>query len=199
MTRARPSGTDDNEQNSISVQTELFFQTSTLNDNFSQGGQDSEEAGVSLTLLPTISENVVRIELLLEVSAFTGAVTATGTLPDRNINTVESRVTIPDGRLFIIGGLARKTKSLSVDKVPILGDLPLIGRLFQSRSSSERRDNLYIFLTAHILSGEDFDDLENITDQAEEIMNTFQEDLKVQHFQSPRSTNNTSTEGDEQP
>lgn len=187
---------DDNEPNSISIQTELFFQTSTLNDNFSQGGQDSEEAGVTLNLQPTISESVVRIELNLEVSSFAGAGTTTGTLPDRNINTIESRVTIPDGRLFIIGGLARETKALSVDKVPILGDLPLLGRLFQSRSSDKRRDNLYVFLTAHILSGENFDELGGLTDEAVEKTKAFGEDIEIQHFQDPTVKSNENNDNE---
>ena len=138
---------------------------------------------------------LIFIELNLEVSSFSGAGTTTGTLPDRNINTIESRVTIPDGRLFIIGGLARQTESLSVDKVPILGDLPLIGRLFQSRSSDKRRDNLYVFLTAHILGGENFADLENFSDQALEQTRSFRDDLEINNFQSPPDNIDNTEEG----
>ena len=85
-----------------------------------------------------------------------------------------------DGELFIIGGLARESDSLAVDKVPILGDLPVIGRLFQARTSTKTRSNLYIFLTAHILRSDDFRELRDISNQARDEMQSYDQDLRSQ-------------------
>ncbi len=172
---------DDNQENSISIQTEIFFTTNTLNNNFSQGGQDSEDAGINLNLLPTISQEVVLLELELEVSSFAGAPTSAGVLPDRSTNTITSRVTIADGDIFIIGGLARESNSLSISKIPFLGDIPILGYLFQSRSADKRRDNLYVFLTCHIIQEED-NQLEKITATARSEMSSFGENIRVQQF-----------------
>ncbi|MEE8141501.1 MAG: secretin N-terminal domain-containing protein, partial [Planctomycetota bacterium] len=188
---------DDNQENSISVQTELFFEASAQGQVAVTTTQESEEAGITLTLLPTISENVVLLDLQLEVSAFANTSTLAGSLPDKTVNILSSRVTIPDGELFIIGGLAREGEAMAVDKIPILGDLPLIGRFFQSRGVSHTRDNLFVFLTAHILTGDDYGDLRNISRQAREGMRSFGEDLRVQQFQSPRATRSAAEESQE--
>ncbi len=185
---------DDNQENTISVQTEVFFNTSTLNNSFSQTDVDAEEAGVTLTLIPTISEEVVLLELSLEVSAFGGASSGDGALPDKNRNTVESRVTIADNELFIIGGLARAIDSLAVSKIPILGDLPLIGRLFQSRSSDRRRDNLYVFLTCQIIN-EDSSELSRLTSEARSEMSSFSTEFTVQKFK-PKDMSKKSDEAE---
>ena len=175
---------DDNQTSELDVQTEIFFSTNTLNNNFSTQGQDSEEAGITLTLTPTISEQVVLLDLQLAVSAFAGEPSQSGAVPDKQSNSITSLVTIPDGELFIIGGLSRETDSLSANKIPLLGDLPLIGRFFQDRASSRRRENLYVFLTCHIIREGDI--LGQLTEQARRDMGTFRDDYKVQTF-DPRS------------
>lgn len=173
---------DDNQVNSISVQTEIFFQTSNTTNVNTTSGQSSESAGINLSLTPTISQEVVLLELELEVSSFAGVTTTAGTLPDRATNSITSKVTIPDGGLFVIGGLARENENKTVDKVPLLGDLPILGKLFQSRGSNWGRDNLYVFLSAHILDEEDFNILQDISDQAIEGVRSFTDHLELQQF-----------------
>lgn len=176
---------DDNETNEISIQTEVFFQTSTLRSIDGEVSeartQESVPAGIRLSLLPTISQSVVLLDLNVESSSFGTASTA-DTLPDRNSSTISSRITIPNGELFIIGGLAREGESLAVSKIPLLGDIPLLGRLFQNRSTDRRRDNLYVFVSAHILKEGGLRDLSN---QAQESLKAFGEDYRVGEFQSP--------------
>jgi len=57
----------------------------------------------------------------------------------------------PDGQTVVIGGLMGTTKSSSLTKVPILGDIPLLGKLFQSTTKSTDKNELILFLTPHIL------------------------------------------------
>jgi type II secretion system protein D len=177
---------DDNEQSSIEVNTEVFFDTSTIaGSGLAQGNQGSESAGIRLSLTPTISREVVLMELELEVSSFAEASSGGANTPDRSSNTIISHVTIPDGSLFIIGGLARESESVAVSKVPVLGDLPLICRFFQSRGSSFGRENLYIFLTAHIIDEERSENLELLSDQAIEGVRGFGEVMRLNQFELP--------------
>ncbi len=186
---------DDNQVNSISVQTEIFYQTSNTTNVNTTSGQSSESAGINLSLTPTISEKVVLLQLELEVSSFGGAATTSGTLPNRSTNTIISNVTIPDGGLFIIGGLARENEEKAIDKVPLLGDLPIIGKLFQSRASNWGRDNLYVFLSAHILDEEDFNILQDISDQAIEGVRSFADNMELQQFEAePRNLENSGSD-----
>ncbi|MFQ5653677.1 MAG: secretin N-terminal domain-containing protein, partial [Planctomycetota bacterium] len=185
---------DDNQQNEISVQTQIFFETTQSTNVTALSGQDSEQAGITLSLLPTISREVVLLELNMEVSSFATASSSTGTVPDKSTNTITSRVTIPDGSLFIIGGLARENRGTVVDKVPILGDLPLIGRVFQTRATSHSRDNLYIFMSVHILDEEGFNSLEHLSEEARQGMRSFGEDIRVQNFTSPKQQKKGSVE-----
>ena len=79
---------------------------------------------------------------------------------------MSSSVTIPDGKIFVIGGLTRENNSKSVQKIPILGDIPLLGKLFRKEVTSRSQNNLYVFLQAHILTDEEFDDGRDLTEQA---------------------------------
>jgi len=70
-------------------------------------------------------------------------------------------------------------------KVPFLGDLPIIGNLFQSSGSNTARDNLYVFLSAHILNDDRFNNLGDFTRDAIHGVRSFQDDLKLQQFSDP--------------
>lgn len=174
---------DDNQENEISVLTTVYFTQTAQGQVTATTGQDSDDAGITLRLIPTVSGSVVLLELEMEVSDFGRARSGDGALPDKSTNRITSRVTIPDGEIFIIGGLARENESVAVSKIPILGDLPIIGRLFQSRGSSKSRDNLYVLLTAHIIDDPENEDLRKLTEQAIGDMKTFEEDINVQRFE----------------
>lgn len=181
---------DDNETSDISSTDTIYFETTTSTNTGTSTGQGTAEAGISLSLTPTISENVVLINLTMSVSSFGAQSSGTGGVPDRSENTINSQVTVADGDLFIIGGLARESDGVSVSKVPILGDLPLLGWLFQSKASTKSRNNLYIFLNAHILRSDDFSELRNISRQARDTMQeTFNSGLNIQ-FKSPNDPKN---------
>ncbi|MCH2582220.1 MAG: type II and III secretion system protein, partial [Planctomycetes bacterium] len=144
--------------------------------------QQGEEAGITLDIFPTInSENSVFLEAGLEVSEFAAATTG-NTLPPKTTNSITSSVTIAGDRLYVIGGLTRENKAKVVDKIPLLGDIPFLGKLFRSEGDSSSVTNLYIFLRAHILTDENFKDLGSLTDQALEKVdkNSEQDPLKSQ-------------------
>jgi len=72
-------------------------------------------------------------------------------LPDFTIRQVVTTVNVWDNQTVVLGGLISSTTSSTKDKVPIIGDLPLVGRLFQSQSKATTKKNLMIFVTATII------------------------------------------------
>ena len=73
-------------------------------------------------------------------------------MPIFSVRKVQTQVTIFDGATVIIGGLTREEVKTVNDKIPVLGNIPLIGRLFQSSAESYQKRNLLIFVTASIVS-----------------------------------------------
>jgi general secretion pathway protein D len=179
---------DDNEPNEINVTTTTYvLSTSSLANQTTVSEPKGEEAGVRLRLTPTISREAVLLDMELEVSAFAQSATVAGNLPDKTTNLITGKVSVPDGELFVVGGLTSETSSRAVDKIPILGDLPLIGFLFQSKSTSKSRSNLYVFLTAFVLTDKDFRDVGDLTRQAEKGVRDFKEgkNIKLERWEPP--------------
>jgi len=114
-----------------------------------------EEIGVILEVTPHISpDGYVTIELKQELSGFTGEniqLTEGVSSPIITKREVETNVTVRDGETVVIGGLITSRSSEAENKVPILGDLPVIGPLFRSTSVSEQKTELLIVLTVDIL------------------------------------------------
>ena len=72
-------------------------------------------------------------------------------LPSFNIQQVITTVNVWDNQTVVLGGLISSTVTMEKDKVPVLGDVPLLGRLFQSQSKKDDKNNLMIFVTATIV------------------------------------------------
>lgn len=131
----------------------------------------SRNVGVELAVTPTVEEDdyTISLELNPRVTEFEGFVEYGGssvaisndttvTLPSgfyqpifstREINT---RVTVWDGATLVMGGLTREEVKRVNDKVPILGDIPFLGRAFRSKGESSQKRNLLIFVTANLVS-----------------------------------------------
>jgi general secretion pathway protein D len=71
--------------------------------------------------------------------------------PVFNIRSVVTNLQVLDGQTAVLGGLINESTQEINDKVPVLGDLPLIGRLFQSKVSERTKKNLIIFITARLI------------------------------------------------
>jgi len=110
----------------------------------------SYEAGITLGITPHISEgDLLRLEVTLTRSDF-GTITGEKP-PDKTSSDVNTVVTIPDGSTIILGGMLKLNQSRGGAKVPILGDLPLIGLLFRSLTHSDIQSKLYVFVRAEII------------------------------------------------
>ncbi|MFO8006993.1 MAG: type II secretion system secretin GspD [Candidatus Brocadiia bacterium] len=145
-----------------SVQQEPFVTISAITSTTSTtafGG--FEQAGTALTITPTILEgDFVFLDVRLVVSNFTGTSPSAQVPPPRDENSVETSVTVPDRSTIVIGGIVRSEERETVKKVPLLGDIPLLGALFRSTSAETQDTVLYAFIRPEIFRAEDFADLQ---------------------------------------
>jgi|GEM_PF-716711 len=109
------------------------------------------EAGIELKITPNINlDDTIELNLYTSVGNFDYSVVIGG-LPKQNKREVGTKITLKNGQTLIIGGLAREEVSKSEWKVPILGDLPIIGWLFKGSKEKVEQRNIVIFLTAKIV------------------------------------------------
>ena len=113
------------------------------------------EYGVKLTFTPTLTEgNRIHLHVRPEVSAldFTNAVTLSGFfIPALSTRRVDAEMELADGQSFGIAGLVNNQVSEIINKMPVLGDLPVIGQLFRSKSFQKSKDELVVIVTPHIV------------------------------------------------
>lgn len=115
------------------------------------------DVGIKLNVTPTINEDGwVLLKIRPEISSQTATIeTPQGaTIPQINTTFVESTILVKDGYTVIIGGLKQLTNSATDKGVPGLSKLPLLGKLFSSRSKELEDTEIAIFLTPHIVTGD---------------------------------------------
>jgi general secretion pathway protein D len=117
---------------------------------------EEDDYSISLDLNPKVTEFEGYVEYGGQSVAISGGTTVTVPSgffqPIFSTREVSTRVTIWDGATLVMGGLTREEVKKVNDKVPILGDLPALGRLFRSRGESSQKRNLLIFVTANLVS-----------------------------------------------
>lgn len=115
------------------------------------------DVGVMLAVTPTINdEGYITMSIKPEITNIARWYTSpSGRLyPVSEISTAETKVMVKDGTTVIIGGLRRKEEALNVEAVPILGKIPILGRLFRSEQATERQAELIVFITPYIITGD---------------------------------------------
>jgi len=117
------------------------------------------EVGVKLYVTPNINDTgFVTLKIRPEVSSVVSNYTTSkgNIIPIVETAEAETRVVVKDGTTVVIGGLMKDTLTLSKSKVPLLGDLPLLGVLFSNRSDQIKKEELVILLTPHAVTGQEF-------------------------------------------
>jgi len=110
---------------------------------------DRQEVGIKLRVTPQVNEgNAVQLVIEQEVSSVSGS---TGVDISINKREIKTTVMADSGDTVVLGGLIDEDVQESVQKVPLLGDIPIIGHLFKSTSNSTRKRNLMVFLRATIV------------------------------------------------
>jgi len=154
-----------NEEAKIMVGTRQPYATSTISQSETTAttswSAEFVDLGVTLTVTPTINKSgFVKMHIKPEVSTLTGwfeiqdeAGTAQIKLPEVDTSNAETDVLIQDGRTIIIAGLIKDREYKKERKFPLLGDIPVVGNLFKSKSTGTEVKELVVFLTPHIISG----------------------------------------------
>ena len=110
---------------------------------------DRQEVGIKLRVTPQVNEgNAVQLIIEQEVSSVSGT---TGVDISINKREIKTTVMADSGDTVVLGGLIDEDVQESVQKVPILGDIPILGHLFKSTSNTTRKRNLMVFLRATIV------------------------------------------------
>lgn len=115
----------------------------------------TREVGKILRVTPSVGRDMKTITLMLvpEVSSVSTTTYTYGTvtMPKFESRSVSTTVVIEDGQTVVLGGLIKETNTKTVTKVPLLGDIPILGRLFRKDNDDVTRKNLLIFITASIV------------------------------------------------
>ncbi|MGK0500142.1 MAG: general secretion pathway protein D [Oceanicoccus sp.] len=149
----------DNEEASITVGENIPFVTGSFTSTGASSNPDSpfqtverENVGITLKITPQINEGD---SLILEISQEVSNVIGGGTLINSNLITserkIETKVLADDGQIIVLGGLIEDEVTEVVQKVPLLGDLPLLGALFRSTSTNVGKKHLLIFIKPTIV------------------------------------------------
>jgi general secretion pathway protein D len=144
--------TTDNEEAEITVADNIPFLTrmGTSASEVDYSNYEFKDVGVTLNITPQINqERFVRLKISQEVSQVVNQERVG--LPTTLVREAKTTVVIKDGQTVVIGGLIDETENTTNYKVPLLGDIPILGYLFRSTSRSMDKKNLYIFLTPHII------------------------------------------------
>lgn len=111
-----------------------------------------QEVGIKLDVTPQINEgSSVLLEIKIEVSGVAGVVSS-GVDLITNKRAIETTALVDDGQIIVLGGLIDDDTQETISKVPLLGSIPIFGKLFQSKSKNTVKKNLMIFIKPSIMT-----------------------------------------------
>jgi general secretion pathway protein D len=138
-----------------------------------------EDVGIILRITPQINESDwVTMEVYQEISEVkegSAGDSASSGGPTTTKRSAETTISVQSNQTIVIGGLMQEVETESESKIPILGDIPLLGALFRNKRKTKRKTNLLIFLTPHVIDGpEDLQEVYRIKMlQRQEFMKRF--------------------------
>ena len=144
----------DNEEARIVIGQNVPFVTGSFTNTGSNNGSvnpfqtvERKDVGLTLRVKPQISEDgTVKMQIFQEVSSVQASSINSSTGLITNKRSIESNVLVEDGAIVVLGGLLQDEYSGNQEKVPVLGDIPLVGNLFKSETRSRKKTNLMVFL-----------------------------------------------------
>ena len=145
----------DNQQAHILVGQEVPVTTGqALSNNFDNAFRtvQRQNVGIQLDVKPQInSSGSLKMYLRLEVSSVAGPVSSDNSELIFNKRGIENTFTVDDGSIVVIGGLLDDAERRTIEKIPLLGDIPGLGALFRSKARSRTKTNLMVFIRPTIL------------------------------------------------
>ena len=144
----------DNEEARIVVGRNVPFVTGQFTSNNSNSGSvnpfqtiERKDVGLTLRVKPQISEDgSVKLQVFQEVSSVDPATVNSPNGPTTNKRSIETNVVVEDGAIVVLGGLLTDEYSGGQEKIPFLGDIPVLGNLFKGEARTRKKSNLMVFL-----------------------------------------------------
>lgn len=186
--------TIDNEEAEINVGQNVPYitrqdtTTTTAQYPINYSSYEYRDVGVILNITPHINEeDFIRLKISQQVTKVTSGASATPTTLKR---TAKTTVVVKDKQTIVIGGLVGDATDEGTYKVPLLGDIPLLGWLFKTKGSRREKTNLYVFLTPHIVRTQH--DAQKMFDEKREAMGSVVEGViklneKKSEIKTPRA------------
>jgi len=146
----------DNTEASFESAEKIPVKSQTVSNGTVSSGTTKEDVAVKIKLKPAINKlsNFVKLEVEAQLQDFSGRKLPKA-LEDEALATIsrtaKTSVVVADGDTVVIGGLVRDTIKESTSKIPVLGDIPVLGWLFRSRSNQSSKSNMLIFITPKII------------------------------------------------
>jgi len=170
--------TSDNQEASINISENIPYLKETRFVSGTTGttsdvikSYDYKDVGIVLKITPQISQDkYVKLKLSQEVTKLIEG--GNPEAPTTAKRLAETTLIVPNNKTIVLGGLMRNDAEKTIHKVPFLGDIPLLGKLFQKQSTSNIKTNLLIFITPHIVSN--FEEAEKIKEEKEKILKELQ-------------------------
>ena len=146
----------DNEEAKIVIGQNVPFVTGTYANSGSNSSGNTvnpfqtierKDVGLTLKVRPQISENgTVRLSISQEVSSVQASTVGAANGPTTNKRSIDTNVLVNDGSIVVLGGLLQDEYAGNEEKVPGLGDIPILGALFRSETRSRKKTNLMVFI-----------------------------------------------------
>jgi general secretion pathway protein D len=148
----------DNEEAEIVIGRNVPFVTGSFTSTGAAAGSTNpfqtiqrEDVGLTLKIKPQINEgDALRLDIEQEVSSLAPSVAGASDIVTKK-RAIKTNVMVDDGQVVVLGGLIEETVGEDEQKVPLLGDIPLLGNLFRSRATDITRTNLMVFIHPVIL------------------------------------------------
>ena len=170
----------DNQQAHILVGQEVPVTTGqALSSNFDNAFRtvQRQNVGIQLDVRPQVnSSGSLKVYLRLEVSSVAGPVSSDNSELIFNKRGIENTFTVDDGNIVVIGGLLDDNERRTIEKIPLLGDIPGLGVLFRSKARSRTKTNLMVFIRPTILRTPE--DSRRITEQRYGYLRALQSDAQ---------------------
>jgi general secretion pathway protein D len=169
--------TSDNKEAEINVGENVPFQGSATQSSIgTTTSVERKDIGINLKIKPQISEgDYIRMDINQEISAVKNDKGQAVDLVTTK-RSAKTSIVVKDKETVVIGGLIQDSEDVNVQKVPFLGDIPVLGWLFKTTTKSRKKTNLMILLTPHIIK--DASDLMTITEDQRERFGTSAKEVK---------------------
>ena len=153
---------------------------------------DLQKVGLNLTVTPHINQKkfvVMQIDQKIDEFGAPQAIEGQGSWPTINSREMSASIAVRSGETIILGGLIKNTKTQSRAKIPVLGDIPLLGIPFRSSNKDDAREEVVVFITPRVLdSPEEIEDESRRRKEATSMQGMWEKGWSNSHLAEPKTS-----------